>query len=212
VGNPIRQTGPTAPNGSEQESSGAPLARPDDFTLLVTGGSQGAASINQAFFQAVELIVKSGNEMMDQVHIIHQTGQNDEAPLKKAYENLGIRATVKAFFQNMPALQDKADLVITRAGAGTISEIAVKGLPAILVPFPHAADDHQTFNAKILADQGAAILIADRDLTGPRLKKTLLNLIKDKNKLKQMGIAAKQLAMPDADKIIAGAILNTKDL
>lgn len=112
----------------------------------------------------------------------------------------------------MPALQDRADLVITRAGAGTISEIAVKGLPAILVPFPHAADDHQTCNAKILADQGAAVLIADRDLTGPRLKKALLNLIKDKNKLTQMGIAAKQLAMPDADKIIANAILNTKDL
>lgn len=96
VGNPIRQTGPTAPNGSGQKSSGAPLARPDDFTLLVTGGSQGAASINQAFFQAVKLIMESGNEM-DQVHIIHQTGQNDEAPLKKAYGNLGIRATVQAF-------------------------------------------------------------------------------------------------------------------
>ena len=82
----------------------------------------------------------------------------------------------------------------------------------VCLPFPHAADDHQTFNAKILADKDAAILIADKDLTGPLLKQTLQELMKDKDRLKQMEIAAKKLAMPDADKIIASAILNTKDL
>ncbi len=211
VGNPIRQTSPTKLNGSGPQSNPPPQIDPADFTLLVTGGSQGASSINQAFFQAMELIIES-TDNLNHVHIIHQTGLADEAKLQQAYKKLGIRSTVQAFFQDMPALQDRADLVVTRAGAGTISEIALKGLPAILVPFPHAADDHQTFNAKILSNKGAAILIADPDLTGPLLKETLLGLMKDKKRLKQMGIAAKKLAMPDADKIIAATILNTKDL
>lgn len=211
VGNPIRQTSPTQLNGSDHESNRTPLINPDDFTLLVTGGSQGAASINQAFFQAMGLIIGSTDDL-GPIHIIHQTGLADEAKLQKAYKKLGIRSTVQAFFHDMPALQDRADLVVTRAGAGTISELTIKGLPAILVPFPHAADDHQTWNAKVLADKGASILIADKDLTGPVLKETLQGLMGDKKRLKQMGIAAKQLAMPNADKIIAAAILNTKDL
>ncbi len=211
VGNPIRHTSPTKLNGSDHESNQAPHINPDDFILLVTGGSQGAASINQAFFQAMKLIIESTDDL-DRVHIIHQTGLADETKLQKAYKKLGIKYRVQAFFHDMPALQDKADLLVTRAGASTISELTIKGLPAILVPFPHAADDHQTFNAKVLAKKGAAILIADRDLTGPLLKDTLQDLMKNKKRLKQMRIAAKQLAMPDADKIIAATILDTKDL
>jgi UDP-N-acetylglucosamine--N-acetylmuramyl-(pentapeptide) pyrophosphoryl-undecaprenol N-acetylglucosamine transferase len=88
--------------------------------------------------------------------------------------------------------------------------LSAKGVPAILVPFPHAADDHQTFNAKIMADKGAAILIADKDLTGPLLKEIIEDLMANPEKLDGMGISFKQLAMPDADKIIATAILNTK--
>ena len=211
VGNPIRQTSPTELNGSDHESNKAPPINPNDFTIIVTGGSQGAASINQAFFQAIELMIESTDDLA-QVHTIHQTGLADEAKLQNAYKKLGIRSTVQAFFHDMPVLQDSADLMVTRAGAGTISELTIKGLPAILVPFPHAADDHQTFNAKVLADKGAAILIADRDLTGPVLKEALQELMQDKERLKQMGIAARKLAMPNADKIIAAAILNTKDL
>jgi UDP-N-acetylglucosamine--N-acetylmuramyl-(pentapeptide) pyrophosphoryl-undecaprenol N-acetylglucosamine transferase len=206
VGNPIRRANPVQTRESSNESSRATDIGPEDFTLLVTGGSQGAASINHAVLEALALMD------LAQVHIIHQTGLAQESQIQKAYAKLKVNSTVQAFFQDMPDLQDRADLVITRAGASTISELTLKGLPAILVPFPHAADDHQTFNAKILADRGAAILIADRDLTGPLLKETLQGLMKDKKKLKQMGIAARKLAMPDADKIIASAILNTKDL
>jgi UDP-N-acetylglucosamine--N-acetylmuramyl-(pentapeptide) pyrophosphoryl-undecaprenol N-acetylglucosamine transferase len=214
VGNPIRRANPVqtpAPNNgpnnqSSNKSKGATDIGPEDFTLLVTGGSQGAASINHAVLEALTLMD------LAHLHIIHQTGLAEESQIQKAYAKLKVNSTVQAFFHDMPDLQDRADLVVTRAGASTISELTLKGLPAILVPFPHAADDHQTFNAKILADKGAAILIADRDLTGPLLKETLQGLMEDKDRLKQMGVAAKKLAMPDADKIIASAILNTKDL
>ena len=205
VGNPIRRANPVQTRESNNESNRATDIRPEDFTILVTGGSQGAASINHAVMEALNLMD------LAQVHIIHQTGLAEESQIQKAYAKLKVSSTVQAFFHDMPDLQDRANLVVTRAGAGTISELTFKGIPAILVPFPHAADDHQTCNAKILAEKGAAILIADRDLTGPLLKQTLQDLMKDKDRLKQMGIAAKKLAMPDADKIIASAILNTKD-
>jgi len=180
----------------------------DKFTILVTGGSQGAASINNAFMDALELM-NTANHISDRFNIIHQTGVNDEADVKKRYKNLKINATARAFFHDMPRLQDMADLVITRAGAGIISELSIKGLPAILIPFPHAADDHQTFNAKALEKQGAAVMIQDKNLTGDTLKAGMENLIFDKEKLKSMSATLKSLAMPDADIKIASYILKT---
>ncbi len=214
VGNPIRRTSPVQDQNSNQEPNNGPNResnletdiRPGDFTILVTGGSQGAASINHAVIEALNLMD------LTHLHIIHQTGLPEESQTREAYDKLKVASTVQAFFHDMPALQDRASLVITRAGASTISELSIKGKPAIFVPFPHAADDHQTYNAKTLADKGAAILIADHDLTGQLLKETIQTLRTDKEKLKKMGIAAKKLAMPDADKIIAAAILKTKKI
>ncbi len=206
VGNPVRRTSPRQGQNSNQDSNLGTDIKPGDFTILVTGGSQGAATINHAVIEALNLMD------LTRVHIIHQTGIPEESQIREAYDKLKVTSTVRAFFQDMPALQDRASLVITRAGASTISELSIKGVPAILVPFPYAADDHQTYNAKTLADKGAAILIADRDLTGQLLKETIQTLRTDKEKLKEMGIAFKQLAMPDADKIIAAVILNTKKM
>jgi len=203
VGNPIRKENPG-------QTKAKPLmtdVSPHDFTILVTGGSQGATSINQAFTKAVKLMDKTQG-----LHIIHQTGKKDVSHIREFYRHLKINAKVDAFFHDMPTIQDMADLVITRAGAGTISELSTKGVPAIFVPYPHAADDHQTFNAKILTDKGAAIVIADQDLTGSLLKETIQALRDDKKKREQISAAFKQLAMPDADKIIANIILNTKDI
>ena len=188
---------------------------PGKFTILVTGGSQGAASINNAFMDALELmnpLMSQDNHISDQFNIVHQTGVNDEADVKKRYKNLKINATARAFFHDMPKLQDMADLVITRAGAGIISELSIKGLPAILIPFPHAADDHQTFNAKALEEQGAAVIIQDKDLTGDSLKTGMENLIANKEKLKNMGKTLQHLAMPDADVKIASYILKTVNI
>ena len=201
VGNPMRRTSSVSPTKPARQTDTCPEA----FTILVTGGSQGAASINQAFIQAIKLM-----DNLDGINIVHQTGLAQEKQIQEIYGTLKVNSTVQAFFHDMPALQSTASLVITRAGAGTISELSAKGKPAILVPFPHAADDHQTFNAKIMADKGAAILIADKDLTGQLLKEKIQNLMANPEKLKKMGTAFKQLAMPDADKTIARAILNTK--
>jgi UDP-N-acetylglucosamine--N-acetylmuramyl-(pentapeptide) pyrophosphoryl-undecaprenol N-acetylglucosamine transferase len=143
----------------------------------------------------------------DTLNIIHQTGITDESVVRGKYKNLNVPATVNAFFHDMPQLLDMADLAITRAGAGTISELCIKGLPAILVPFPHAADDHQTVNARALENQGAAVMITDNELTGQRLKKTLDGLIGNKPKLAHMAEMLQRLAMTDADERIATHIL-----
>jgi UDP-N-acetylglucosamine--N-acetylmuramyl-(pentapeptide) pyrophosphoryl-undecaprenol N-acetylglucosamine transferase len=203
VGNPVRKTQSPETFDKLNLNNFDPLK----FTLLVTGGSQGAASINTAFMEALELMGNTGD-----FNIIHQTGIHDESKILQHYKHLKIKATARAFFHNMPQLQNLANLVITRAGAGTISELCIKGLPSILIPFPHAADDHQTFNAKALEEQDAAVMIKDKEMTGQALKKTMEDLIKNRKKLNHMAGMLKQLAMPDADEKIANHILKTKDI
>lgn len=201
VGNPVRKTDPV----ESRETLDLNDFRKDRFTLLVTGGSQGARSINTAFMDALERM-----DNIDRFNIIHQTGKTDEENVRKGYDRLRVHATARAFFHNMPQLQDIADLVITRAGAGAISELCLKGLPAVLVPFPHAADDHQTFNARALEKEGAAIMIKDSDLTGQVLKETMERLINDRDACDRMAGKMRQMAMPGADEKIATHILNTK--
>ncbi|MBU8848022.1 MAG: undecaprenyldiphospho-muramoylpentapeptide beta-N-acetylglucosaminyltransferase [Desulfobacterales bacterium] len=203
VGNPVRKTDSVV----SENNLNLNYFYPNKFTILVTGGSQGASSINTAFMNALELM-----ENTNIFNIIHQTGINDESAIQKKYSDLKIKATAKAFFHNMPKLQDMADLVITRAGAGTISELCIKGRPAILVPFPHAADDHQSFNARALEDQGAAVMIKDNELTGQILKQTMEDLIGNKERLNHMTEMLNHLAMPNADEKIATCILKTKDI
>lgn len=200
-GNPVRKIERNVLE-TDSRKDGFQADRP---TIIVTGGSQGAHSINTAFFDAVALM-----ENPDKFNIIHQTGIKDEMIFKEKYRNLNLKTTTKAFFHNMPDLLTVADIAITRAGAGTISELCINRLPAILVPFPHAADDHQTFNAKALEDKRAAVLINDAELTGPLLKRTLENLLENKDKLAHMKDQLKKLARPDADEKIAITILKTK--
>lgn len=198
VGNPVRIANINKPDIPQ----GLRAFVPGRFTILVTGGSQGAKSINAAFTDALTLM-----DTRSQYNIIHQTGKSDETWVLKTYERMKLDVDAGAFFHAMPELQAKADLVIARAGAGTIAELAATGTAAVLVPFPHAADDHQTLNAKALEERGAALLIHDRDLTGPRLKKTIENLIHDDAKRNRMAANLKALAIPDADKKIAAHIL-----
>ena len=200
VGNPVRKAVDTGNDEFDRDGFD-----PEKFTLLVTGGSQGAKSINTAFMDAVSLM----NDM-DRFNIIHQTGIKDEERIRQRYADLNIRATARAFFHSMPRIQDMADLAITRAGAGILSELCIKGLPAILIPFPHAADDHQTFNAQALEDQGAAVWIKDEELSGHGLKRTMEDLIQNPEKLARMRANLKQLAMADADEKIATHILQAK--
>lgn len=202
VGNPVRRPLNNADENIQTDDSVLNRINADDFLILVTGGSQGAASINKAFTEAAAMMKEP-----DRLFIIHQTGKNAEAEIQKFYDAGNIRHKAAAFFYDMPAIQDRADLVISRAGAGTVSELCIKGKPAILVPYPYAADDHQTANAKFLADQGACIMIADKELTGQTLSAAIEALQHNTEKRAQMADAMKNLAMPHGADLIADRIL-----
>ncbi len=199
TGNPIRKTSPlpATPARGTSPCSG------EKFTILITGGSQGASSINKAVSDAVALLKDKSLYT-----IIHQTGNADQERVDAGYQGMGVNATARAFFHDMPELQKKADLIICRAGAGTLSEITALGKPAILVPYPHAADDHQRYNALALENRGAAIMIADADLTGPRLASLIESLRENPIQRKQMARAAKSFGMPLARDAVARAIIH----
>ena len=199
VGNPTRRSEDT---GEKEASETLAEVNPDDFLVLVTGGSQGAASIKKAFTEALEQL---GN--MEGVHFIHQTGKHSEAEMTAFYKDKTLPVTAGAFFHDMPAIQDRADLVVARAGAGTLTELAIKGKPAILIPFPYAADDHQTANAKNLTDKGAALMVADEDLTGDVLAKAITDLKNNPKKREAMVAAMKETAMPHGADAVASHIL-----
>lgn len=201
VGNPVRKTEQDA----AEEKTVLDAFDEKKFTLLVTGGSQGARSINDAFIEAVSLMEESAGRY----NIIHQTGLQDEGRIRDAYKEMDLPATAKAFYHDMPRLQDLADLVITRAGAGTLFELSAKGKPAILVPYPYAADDHQTHNARSLEENDAALMIKDSELSGLVLKKAIESLSNDPNRLERMKSNLFSLALPDADEAIALHILNS---
>ena len=168
-------------------------------TLLVFGGSQGAHAINEAVVHALPTL----REKVPDLRIIHQTGERDLAVTQSAYQHAGIDAEVSAFIQDMPTYFSRADLVLCRSGASTVGEIAAAGKPAIFVPFPRAADDHQKVNARALERAGAALLLEEAQLTGTKLAETVAPLFKDPAKLKQMGVAAQTLAHPRAAEDVA---------
>jgi len=172
---------------------------PAKTTLLVTGGSQGALGLNQLIAKAAPLLPES-------IQILHIAGPNDrdriasENPVQRpGYQLIG-------FCDQMPSAYALADLVVARSGASTLTEISLAGLPSILVPYPYAADDHQTANAKVFSDAGAAKLIQQKDLTPESLAKLLSDLLTNPGALKVMSTAAESLAVPDAAEQVAKAI------
>jgi UDP-N-acetylglucosamine--N-acetylmuramyl-(pentapeptide) pyrophosphoryl-undecaprenol N-acetylglucosamine transferase len=170
----------------------------DPVRILVLGGSQGAAILNEVVPQAIALLPK---EKRPQVW--HQTGKNHIEKTQENYAPLGIQVQVSDFIQDMAKAYAFADIVICRSGALTIAEISAVGLTSILIPFPYAVDDHQTFNAKYLSDQGAAILIAQSQLNAQTLANHLLTLIDNPAKRLEMAVACRKLAQPLATKIVA---------
>jgi UDP-N-acetylglucosamine--N-acetylmuramyl-(pentapeptide) pyrophosphoryl-undecaprenol N-acetylglucosamine transferase len=202
TGNPVRKAPELYIGSSKEDEEFLALPEANRLIILVTGGSQGAHSINKAFIEAVKLL-----DSPKEIFIIHQTGRDDEEWIRNEYQRMGIDGLAKAFFHQMPRYQDMADLVICRSGAGTLSELTLKGLPAILSPFPFAADDHQTANAKTLVDQNAAVMIPDADLTPLLLLETITALKNDPEALSKMGRASKALAMEHADERIARELI-----
>jgi UDP-N-acetylglucosamine--N-acetylmuramyl-(pentapeptide) pyrophosphoryl-undecaprenol N-acetylglucosamine transferase len=163
-------------------------------TLLVFGGSQGAQAINRAMTAAAPEVLRQ----IPALHIIHQTGEREYNDVQAAYAQVGIQAEVSAFIDDMPAAFARAGLLLCRSGASTVAEITAAGKPAIFVPFPQAADDHQRRNAEAIAQSGVAVLIPQPELTPERLAQTLVELFGDPARLKQMSERARALSHHDA--------------
>src|SRR6266481_4409252 len=165
-------------------------------TLLVFGGSQGARAINQAMTTIESLAGLRAK--IPGIHIIHQTGQRDYDQVLAAYQRSGISGEVHKFIDDMPGTFGRADLLVCRSGASTVGEITAAGKPAIFVPFPAAADDHQNVNARALERVGAAVVVEESNLGAAYLVDTIAALIGDSGRLQSMSAAAKSLAHPKA--------------
>jgi UDP-N-acetylglucosamine--N-acetylmuramyl-(pentapeptide) pyrophosphoryl-undecaprenol N-acetylglucosamine transferase len=184
---------------SKSPSSFAKNAKEGWGTLLVFGGSQGARAINQAMIRCLPELRRQAPG----IRIIHQTGERDYDDAVAAYAVLGESAEVFKFIEDMPAAFARADLLVCRSGASTVAEITAAGKPAIFVPFPRAADDHQRVNAEALAHEGAAVVVEESKLEGVWLAETIAALLGDAQRLQAMSEAARSLAHPNAARDIA---------
>jgi UDP-N-acetylglucosamine--N-acetylmuramyl-(pentapeptide) pyrophosphoryl-undecaprenol N-acetylglucosamine transferase len=160
--------------------------------LLVVGGSQGARQINEGMLDALRHLDPH------RIEIFHQTGTADRERVAAAYTKAGFRAQVVDFEPALPARYAWADVGLCRAGALTVAELALSGLPSLLVPYPHAADDHQRANARALADAGAARVLDPSGFDGKQVADALAALCDQPDTLVSMGAAARSLARPDA--------------
>jgi UDP-N-acetylglucosamine--N-acetylmuramyl-(pentapeptide) pyrophosphoryl-undecaprenol N-acetylglucosamine transferase len=195
VGNPVRSEIVMQPAPAERFAR-----REGALRLLVVGGSLGASRLNAVVPFAVR---QSGLTL----HVRHQAGERGIDAARAAYEQAGVTADVSPFIDDMARAYADADLVICRSGALTISELAAVGVAAVLVPFPAAVDDHQTVNAQFLVREGAAVLIADRDLTAERLATELKALCEGRGKLLAMAERARLVAKPRAADELAAVCL-----
>ncbi len=192
TGVPVRQAFFEIPAMMNKRSGGPPI-------LLVFGGSQGAHAINEAMFRCLPELRRQAQG----IHIIHQTGERDYNDALAAYNSAGEHAEVFKFIEDMPAAFARADLLVCRSGASTVAEITAAGKPAIFVPFPRAADDHQRVNAEALERSGAAVLVEESKLEGVWLAETIAALLNDPPRLEAMSAAARSLAHPHAARDIA---------
>lgn len=191
VGNPVRE---------DIAALVAPAARftgrSGPLKLLVVGGSLGAAVLNEVVPKALAAIDPPARPQ-----VVHQAGVRHIEALRAAYAGAGVTGELVPFIDDMAAKYAEADLVICRAGALTVAELAAAGVASVLVPFPHAVDDHQTANARFLAERGAALLVPQHELDAPRLAQLLVEL--DRTRLLDMAAKARALAKPDAAAAVA---------
>ncbi|PPD15288.1 MAG: UDP-N-acetylglucosamine--N-acetylmuramyl-(pentapeptide) pyrophosphoryl-undecaprenol N-acetylglucosamine transferase [Methylotenera sp.] len=190
VGNPVRQD--ITQLASPEQRYGQ---RTGKLNLLVVGGSLGAAALNDVLPKAL------ANLPSGQFDVVHQAGEKHIATLQANYQAANVQADAKAFINNMAEMYAWADIVICRAGALTVAELACVGVASILVPFPHAVDDHQTYNAQYLSDAGAAKLIQQTEFSVQKATEMLRSLTREI--CLEMAIKAKQLAKPEATATVA---------
>ncbi|WP_296896656.1 undecaprenyldiphospho-muramoylpentapeptide beta-N-acetylglucosaminyltransferase [Thiohalocapsa sp.] len=196
-GNPVRVDIAALPAPAQRVAG-----RSGPTRLLVVGGSLGAKALNETVPAALALLAPE-----DRPQVRHQAGEKTLDIARTAYADAGVKAQVTAFIDDMAAAYAWADLVVCRAGALTVSEIAAAGVPAIFVPFPYAVDNHQVGNARWLSDAGAARLVIQKDLTPQGLAAQLRELLADADKRLAMAEAGRAKARPDAAERIAQACM-----
>jgi UDP-N-acetylglucosamine--N-acetylmuramyl-(pentapeptide) pyrophosphoryl-undecaprenol N-acetylglucosamine transferase len=198
TGNPIRPAVLALRGTYEAPAAGGMLR------LLITGGSQGAQIFSRVVPAAVALLPQ---QQRARLSIVQQCRPEDIEGCRAAYHASGVAAELDTFFEDLPARLATASLVICRAGASTVAELTVIGRPAILVPYPHAMDDHQTANAAALTEAGAGWLIANAEFTPDALAKRLSALLADPVPLARAATAAFTLGRPDAAERLADLVL-----
>jgi UDP-N-acetylglucosamine--N-acetylmuramyl-(pentapeptide) pyrophosphoryl-undecaprenol N-acetylglucosamine transferase len=174
-------------------------------SVLVLGGSQGAKGINEAMPGAIAAALRGGAE----VRVRHQTGRDRDAPVRAAYADLGLGGHVEVvpFIDDVAAALAAADVVVMRAGASSLAELCAVGRASILIPFPFAADDHQTKNARSLERAGAAVAVDQRDATAERVGAEIAALAADPERRVRMARFARSLGRPEAARAVARDLL-----
>lgn len=200
VGTPIRSALRQAVNQGDARASFG-LDR-DKATLLVMGGSQGASGINRRVIEAMP-------SLGGRLQVIHLTGKGDETSTREAYANAGINAYVAAFHHAMQEAYGAADIAIARSGAASLTELSHFSLASVLIPFPFAADDHQTANARIFEKAGAGILMRESDATASTLANAITTIFDTPGRLEAMSRAANALAPENAAELVADTILKS---
>jgi UDP-N-acetylglucosamine--N-acetylmuramyl-(pentapeptide) pyrophosphoryl-undecaprenol N-acetylglucosamine transferase len=199
-GNPVR---PEFLKGVESETQSDREAGASSARVLIFGGSQGAHAINVAMVEAAEELATRAPDL----RLTHQTGERDVEMVRAAYRQAGLAADVRPFFDDMGRRIGRADLIVCRAGATTLAEIAAAGKAAILIPLPAATDDHQRRNAEALAAVGAADMLLQSDLTGRTLSHRILTLAADRESRIRMSAKALAMARPGAARMIVDRAL-----
>ena len=200
VGNPIRRTiGAVERDRETYEAFGLDAGRK---TVFVMGGSQGAHAINQNVMDALDDLTP----FQGQIQIVHQTGKADYKAVKACYSASSLRHLVQPYFDPIEAVYSIADLMVCRAGGMTIAEITACGIPAIFIPLPTAAGDHQALNAQAVAEVGGGVVLNQSTLTGSKLAEEIVRIITDPEKHRRMADQSRQLGNPHAGEEIAKSI------
>jgi UDP-N-acetylglucosamine--N-acetylmuramyl-(pentapeptide) pyrophosphoryl-undecaprenol N-acetylglucosamine transferase len=175
---------------------------PHRMTLLVMGGSRGASAINSICTEALVRCARSGHRFQ----VVHLAGQADEMEVRRRYQQAGLPAAVYGFTQDMASIYQQTDLAICRAGAATCAELSAFGVPALLIPYPHAAKDHQTANARAMEKVGAADVVPESDLSATWLRDYVGQCMQDHGRLARMSAATRQRAQSHGAEALADLV------
>jgi UDP-N-acetylglucosamine--N-acetylmuramyl-(pentapeptide) pyrophosphoryl-undecaprenol N-acetylglucosamine transferase len=199
TGNPVR-TGFFVGNSRYD-----PPGRGEPFRLLVLGGSQGARVLSDVVPGGVALLPES---LRRRLAITQQCRPEDIDRARAAYAALGMKPVLESFFPDVPSLMERAHLVVTRSGASTVAELLAVGRPSLLVPYAHAADDHQRANAAELQHVGAAEMVLEKAFSAGALAERLRSFMEEPARLETMAVRARAVARPDAAQLLADAVLS----